>query len=207
MIFAYIDHFRKVVGDKTSEQSTYWSVSSTTWTSQNQCLADSKRVLGIVTTNAMGYDGTAPKFEDGTLNYRVAGLHHGPDGKSLNLGTYDLLLRSDAARCLYGFSSAPVSASVSITSGDGSQNVATTVVTEKDGWLKLQAAGFTFSEKTIRLKITQEGSQVTPTPTASPTPKVTPAAPKKTTIQCVKGKVVKKITAVKPKCPKGYKKR
>jgi hypothetical protein len=207
MIFAYIDHFREVVGDKTSEQSTYWSVSSTTWTSQNQCLADSKRVLGIVTTNAMGYDGTAPKFEDGTLNYRVAGLHHGPDGKSLNLGTYDLLLRSDAARCLYGFSSAPVSASVSITSGDGSQNVATTVVTEKDGWLKLQAAGFTFSEKTIRLKITQEGSQVTPTPTASPTPKVTPAAPKKTTIQCVKGKVVKKITAVKPKCPKGYKKR
>jgi len=207
MIFAYIDHFRKVVGDKTSEQSTYWSVSSTTWTSQNQCLADSKRVLGIVTTNAMGYDGTAPKFEDGTLNYRVAGLHHGPDGKSLNLGTYDLLLRSDAARCLYGFSSAPVSASVSITSGDGSQNVATTVVTEKDGWLKLQAAGFTFSEKTIRLKITQEGSQVTPTPAATPIPKVTPAAPKKTTIQCVKGKVVKKVTAVKPKCPKGYKKR
>jgi hypothetical protein len=31
------------------------------------------------------------------------------------------------------------------------------------------------------------------------------AASKKTTITCVKGKLTKKVTAVKPKCPKGYK--
>lgn len=31
------------------------------------------------------------------------------------------------------------------------------------------------------------------------------AAPKKTTITCVKGKLTKKVTAVKPKCPSGYK--
>lgn len=31
------------------------------------------------------------------------------------------------------------------------------------------------------------------------------AAPKKTTITCVKGKLIKKVTAVKPKCPSGYK--
>ena len=210
MIFPYMDHFRKVVGDKTTEQTTYWSVASTTWTSQNKCLADSTRVLGIVTTNAMGYDGTAPKFEDGTLNYRVTGLHYGADGKSLNLGTYDLLLRSDAARCLYGFSNAPISASVSITSGDGAQNVATTVVTEKNGWLKLQAAGFTFSEKTIRLKLDQAKSETVVTPTPAATPSPTPsasAAAKKSTIVCMKGKTVKKVTAVKPKCPAGYKKR
>ncbi len=204
MIFPYVDYFRKLVDDKTTEQSTYWTVASTTWTSQNKCLADSKRVLGIVTTNAMGYDGTAPKFEDGTLNYRVTGLHFGPDGKTPNLGTYDLLLRSDAARCLYGFSNAPISASVSITSGDGAQNVATTVVSEKDGWLKLQAAGFTFSEKTIRLKLDQAKQEeaVTPTPAATPS-----AAAKKVSITCVKGKTVRKVTAVKPKCPAGFKKR
>ena len=210
LIFPYLEHFRKVVGDKTTEQTTYWSVSSTTWTSQNKCLADSKRVLGIVTTNAMGYEGTAPKFEGGTLNYRVAGMHHGPDGKTPNLGIYNLLLRSDAARCLYGFSNAPISASVSITSGDGAQNVATTVVTEKDGWLKLQAAGFTFSEKTIRLKIDQAKSETVVTPTPAATPSPTPsasAAAKKSTIVCMKGKTVKKVTAIKPKCPAGYKKR
>lgn len=208
-IFDYVEYFRKVVNDVSTERSTYWSISSTTWSSQNSCLRDTSRLLGIVTTNAMGYDGSVPKFEDGSLNYRVTGLHYGPDGKTLNLGTYDLLLRSDAARCLYGFSNAPVSASVSITSGDGSQNVATTVVTEKDGWLKLQAAGFTFSEKTIRLKLNQEAAAPAPTPTAEPTPTASaaPVVAKKTTIQCVKGKVVKKVTAVKPKCPAGYKKK
>jgi membrane protein involved in colicin uptake len=33
------------------------------------------------------------------------------------------------------------------------------------------------------------------------------AALKKTTITCVKGKLTKKVTAVKPKCPTGYKKK
>jgi membrane protein involved in colicin uptake len=31
------------------------------------------------------------------------------------------------------------------------------------------------------------------------------AAAKKTTITCIKGKLIKKVTAVKPKCPSGYK--
>jgi hypothetical protein len=34
-----------------------------------------------------------------------------------------------------------------------------------------------------------------------------PAAVKKTTITCVKGKLVTKVTAIKPTCPKGYKKK
>jgi hypothetical protein len=33
------------------------------------------------------------------------------------------------------------------------------------------------------------------------------AAKKKTTITCVNGKLTKKVTAVKPVCPKGYKKK
>ena len=37
--------------------------------------------------------------------------------------------------------------------------------------------------------------------------KVYPAISKKTTITCVKGKLTKKVTAVKPVCPKGYKKK
>lgn len=43
-------------------------------------------------------------------------------------------------------------------------------------------------------------------PTATPTP-VKTTAKKRTTITCVKGKLVKKVTAVNPKCPSGYKKR
>jgi hypothetical protein len=33
------------------------------------------------------------------------------------------------------------------------------------------------------------------------------AANQKITITCIKGKTIKKVTAVKPKCPKGYKKK
>jgi hypothetical protein len=56
----------------------------------------------------------------------------------------------------------------------------------------------------------------TPTPTETPVPTPTPSATvvatvkpaaKKTTIRCVKGKTSKKVTAVNPKCPAGYKKK
>jgi hypothetical protein len=38
-------------------------------------------------------------------------------------------------------------------------------------------------------------------------PAAAPAPIRKTTITCVKGKTTKKVTAVKPKCPSGYKKK
>jgi hypothetical protein len=47
----------------------------------------------------------------------------------------------------------------------------------------------------------------TPTPTATATPTSRPVVAKKVTITCVKGKTSKKVTAVKPKCPAGYKKK
>jgi hypothetical protein len=100
---------------------------------------------------------------------------------------------------LYGFSKAPISALVSITGGSD-QKIATTVVNEKDGWLKLAAYGFAFSEKTLRVRILQEASA--PTGITSPKPMA-----KKTTITCVKGKTTKKVTAVAPKCPSGFKKK
>lgn len=195
--FEYIEYWRNKLKDTASHTTTSWALQSTRWTSENSCLNATNRVLGVVSTNAMGYDGNPPKFSDGFLNYRVSGLHYGPDGKTPNLGTYDLVLRSDAARCLYGFSNAPVSATVSIAGADGAQSIATTVVTEKDGWLKMKAAGFTFSEKQIKVKITQEPSAAIPVAVTK----------KKSTITCVKGKISKKVTAVSPKCPAGYKKK
>jgi hypothetical protein len=39
--------------------------------------------------------------------------------------------------------------------GSGDRSVATTVVSEKNGWLKLDAYGFTFSKKTIKVIVVQ----------------------------------------------------
>lgn len=206
-IFEYIEYWRPLLQDIAPKNNTFWTLNSTRWTSANKCLRDSSRVLGVVSTNSMGYDGTAPKFVDGFLNYRVSGFHFGADGVTPNLGTYDLVMRSDAARCLYGFSSAPVSATVTIAGADGAQNVATTVVTEKDGWLKMKAAGFTFSEKQIKVKLTQEGSSGIVNSEQDRNTSAPRVSKKRSTITCVKGKTTKKVSAVSPKCPAGFKKK
>jgi hypothetical protein len=153
------------------------------------------------------YIGNPPTFNqaDQTLDYKVMAPHYLPDGTEFK-GSYDLLIKSDVARCIYGFSNAPISASVSIISSDGTAQVATTVVGERNGWLTLAAKGFTFSAPTLRVKLSQKADpapvKADPAPVAAPKP-----AAKKSTISCVKGKTVKKVTAVKPTCPTGYKKR
>ena len=194
--FPFLDFYRVRVKDTTVGSNTLWNFSTTSWGSGSQCLQDKSKVLGIVSTNALAYDGQSPSFIDGALNYRVAGLHLMPDGKTPVLGSYNLVMRSEVARCLYGFTNAPIQATVSIIGGENA-NVATTVLGERNGWLSMAAGGFTFSTKTIQVKLSQEKAVVTP-------PKQTAV---KTTIKCVKGKTTKKVTAVKPKCPSGYKKK
>ena len=171
--------------DTSTGTSSHWLL-ETAEASGHYCLKDTSKLNGIVTTNATIYQGTAPSFTKGFLNYKVAGMHFEPDGQTESIGSYDLVMRSEVARCLYGFSKAPLSASITV-SGEGDKTIATTVVSEKNGWLKLAAYGFTFSEKTLRVKLTQ---------------------PKRTTITCVaSGKKSVKVTAASPKCPKGYKKK
>jgi hypothetical protein len=153
-------------------------------------------VGGVVTTNALTYSSGPPTFnrETGALEYKVA-------GGNVALGSYDLAVKSDVARCIYGFSSAPISATISIVGEGGEQKVATTVVNERNGWLYLSAKGFTFSSPTIKVKLTQEPvASVAAAPTATPTAKVS-------TITCVKGKTTRKVTAISPKCPSGFKKK
>jgi hypothetical protein len=202
--FPFIAYYRDRLKDTSSGSNTFWNVSTTAWGYGSKCLQDKSKILGVVSTNSLAYDGGSPSFTDGALNYRVSGLHLKPDGQTPVLGTYNLVMRSEVARCLYGFTSAPIQAFVSITGGD-TQVIATTVTGESKGWLSLSAAGFTFSEKTIKVKISQEATKSAEVIT--PTPVVKPAAAKKTTITCVKGKTSKKVTAVKPVCPAGYKKK
>jgi len=160
--------------------------------SVNSCITSGAGLKGIVTTNSTTYSQGAPEFSGGNLSYKVASLHYLPDGSVFH-GSYDLIIRSDVARCLYKFSNAPISATISIVSEDGTNQVASTTVGEKDGWLYLSANGFTFSSPTVKVKLTQEGSPAV----------ATKAVPRK--ITCVKGKVSKVVTTAT--CPVGYKKK
>ncbi len=161
------------------------------------CYNDKSKLLGLVTTNASTFLPFPPIFDGASLNYKVGGAHHLEDGITLTKGVYDLALRSDFARCLYGFSNAPIKAAVTISYGqEGEQNVATETVSQDKAkeWIYVSAKNFTFSAPTIKVKFTQETVAA-------------PAQIRKTTISCIKGKLTKKITAVNPKCPKGFKKK
>jgi len=164
----------------------------------NGCFTEGGGVKGIVTTNASAYSAGPPFFVDGALKYQVAAPHFNPDGTVFK-GDYTLILDSKVARCLYGFSNAPISATISVVNDKGEQSVATTTVTEKNGWLRLVARNFEFSSPSISVKLSQEGS-ASASATTSPTAK-------QSTITCVKGKTIKKVTATNPTCPKGYKKK
>jgi hypothetical protein len=201
------------VEDKATASLSFWSartLSAIEMEGASGCFKDTKSVTGIVTTNATQYSAGPPAFNraEGTLNYQVSAPHYSPD-KSEFKGSYDLVMRSDVARCIYGFSKAPISATLEITSSDGTPQIATTIIGEKNGWVYLRAKNFGFSDPIIKAKLSQEPEVVvTPTPTPTPTPSVTtkPVA-KKITVTCVKGKTTKKVTAVKPKCPTGFKKK
>lgn len=151
----YIDGFRGQFNDTATYQRQVWSVRTVRSGTLGQCASGDSKVIGIVSTNAMGYQSEPPRFSGGFLNYQVSGMHYLPDGQELALGNYDLIVRSDYARCLYGFGRAPLSANVSVVNNSGDKVFATTTVGENNGWLKLSAKGFTFSKKTIKVKITK----------------------------------------------------
>jgi len=178
-----------LLDEKARGSASIWQYAH--FKAEAKCLGNPNELQGLVTTNAMMYQAKTPLFENGALTYKVAGVHLNDKGDVFR-GSYNFIMRSSTARCLYGFSSAPVSGTVSVTSSNGEQQVAVTSVTEKDGWLKLSAQGFTFSSPTISAKLTQAGTK----PVVKPVIK---------TITCVKGKTTKKVSGTAPKCPSGYK--
>ena len=165
----------------------------------NSCLREADSLNGLVATNSTLYIDGPPilNASTNTLDYKVASPHLTPTGDVFK-GSYNLVLKSSVARCLYNFTNAPISASVSIQNESGVSSVATTVVNEKDGWLRLSASGFTFSSPTIQVKLTQAPAVTVPQAKVT-TPKVV----KK--IVCVKGKTTKSFSS--KACPSGWKKK
>ena len=188
--------------DKASAMPTEWRIGTMSEKGEGkvgECLTKAKGLAGLVTTNSTMYIDGPPTFQSGFLDYKVASTHFEADGTTVFKGTYELIMSSSVARCIYGFTSAPVSATVSITSENGEPSTATTQVNEKNGWLTLAAYNFTFSNPTVRVSLTQAKESV-----AAP---VKASTIKKATLLCIKGKTIKKVVAITPKCPAGYRKK
>jgi hypothetical protein len=147
--------YEPLMGDRAKGQVQMWSVNTLPyWQTDNPCFADKTRVQGILTTNAMVYQAGLPTFSKGQLSYQVAGLHNNYDGSEFT-GEYTLQMRADDARCLYGYTEAPIQTKVSVTDSAGTQKIATTSVSERGGWLTIRARNFTFSSPKIVVSIKQ----------------------------------------------------
>lgn len=200
-------------GDKATAEQTMWNFH--TLTSQesfgaNKCFTSADKVTGIVTTNSATYSAGPPEFDatSEALNYKVSAPHLSSSG-DLFKGSYNLILSEEVSKCLYGFSGVSAKATISVTNTDGAQQIATTSFTNEDGWMYLSAKGFTFSSPTIKIKLTkEEPRRVEASKQGSVPERVNSAVVvKKSSITCVKGKVTKKVSSLKPKCPAGYKKK
>ena len=224
-------NFQEMVGtsgEQSFEALSLWlpqikdraSANPSTWTFYNlgdweladasRCISGATDLVGMVTTNASVYAAGTPSFNaaNQSLDYKVMAPHYTAKGEVFK-GTYDLRIRSEVARCIYGFSSAPIQASISVLSEDGTMQRATQTVNEDKGWLSLSANGFTYSSPTIQVLLTQSEPAITPAPEM--TTQATPSpAPRKISIICAKATskstVKKRVTAVTPSCPKGYRK-
>ena len=129
---------------------------------------------------------------------KVGNAHFDEFGNEIQ-GWMELKVKGTRAREWWGINPAIAAgyAKVEISYADGTSKVATVTskYDAKNDWINLRAYGFTYStpQLAISFKQPEEAKKV--------------ISPKKTTITCVKGKTTKKVTAVKPKCPSGYKKK
>jgi hypothetical protein len=210
-----LEKYLELFKDQASATPSVWMFSSVEYRSLEEslrklgdgskCVLENPSVSGIVATNATSYLGAVPEFDkrEGSLNYRVAAPHYDTNKKEF-LGTYDLVVDSKVARCIYGLDSSAVKATVEIVATDSGSRVVASVLQEKDGWLNLGTYGFTYSTPLIKVKLSQEKPAVV-TPSPTPTSATTAEQVKKVaSIKCIKGK--KSVKPKKGKCPKGFKK-
>jgi hypothetical protein len=150
-----------------------------------------------------------------TIKVRLETPHFSPDG-GLNTGYLELRIPRESALCMWKLDlDGSINASVSITYEDGSASSVATVIGKKiENDYLIITSGFHFSSPSVAIKIVKGTQTATPEalapePVVTPEPVVQPilVAVKKMTITCIKGKINKKVIAVKPICPAGYKKK
>ena len=159
--------------------------------------------------------------EKKSLSYKASAPRLAPDGTSVNTGFYYATISSADALALWGLTKVEDAASaliVSVRTTEAGSTAATKAVAVKNGRIIIQVFGFEFPDPMLDISLNPSfdvmassknaasnmSAAGTVRTTASPKPKATP---KPTTISCLKGNQLKKVTAVKPTCPTGYKKK
>jgi hypothetical protein len=132
-----------------------------------------------------------------SFTWTTAAPHFAPDGVTVNRGFYKAIIPTGDAAILWGMTNpndAATALNVSVTTEAGGSVAAISKISVKNGKIIIDVSGFQFSRPKLKIGI-------------KPGYKPSKATAPKSTITCVQGKSTKKITAVSPVCPKGYKKK
>ena len=133
------------------------------------------------------------------MTWQVASPHFASDGITVNRGFYKAVIPVADAALLWGLTNpndAATALEVSISTESGGSTAVLKNIAVKGGKIIIDASGFTYSKPMLSIKI-RKGYKASPTKFVA----------KKITINCGKGKLIKKVTATKPTCPTGYKKK
>ena len=199
-LFAYLEPLMKPIGFTSEWNAVTWGVNGS-----GKCQIEPGKIA-LVSSNATLYSAYPPAWDavEQTLAYQVGSLHLDHKG-AIHKGHFNLAVPKSFAKCLWGENILNAKATVAVTNSDGTNNVATSALTQDDQMIYFKVAGFTFSTPKIKVKLETPKSVQTPPVVPSPTPTAKVAA--KTAVICIKGKTTKKVIAFKPKCPRGYKKK
>ena len=162
------------------------------------------------------------------FSYKASAPRLAPDGTSVNTGFYYASISYADAIALWNLTrpeDAATALVVSVRTGAGGSTAATANVSAKNGKIVIQVSGFEFPDPMLDISLNpayndlgkpsgdsnmtvaaSEQQMSTPKKSTAATSKGSVAKIKTITISCVKGKTTKKVTAVKPVCPAGFKK-
>ena len=128
------------------------------------------------------------------FSWVAAAPHFAPDGTTLNYGFYKAIIPAADAKLLWGLDNvndAVKALSVQVSTAEGGTSSAVATVGVKSGKIIIDISGFQYSRPKLKVGLKKSWKQ---------------SMLNKTTITCIRGVSVKKITAINPNCPKGYKK-
>ena len=160
------------------------------------------------------------------FKYTASAPRLAPDGTTVNKGFYRAIIPIADAKLFWGLTNPNDAAKaliVSIITSDAGSKVALSSISVNKTNIVIEVSNFDFPDPALDIALNPnytgssaatEANQNSSGPAATGTSKtaannqvVTAAKAKTTTITCVKGKTTRKVTAVKPVCPKGFTKK
>jgi hypothetical protein len=128
------------------------------------------------------------------FTWTAAAPHFAPDGVTENFGFYKAIIPAADAKLLWGLENpndAVKALSVQVLTTEGGTSSAVATIGVSGGKIIIDISGFKYSRPKLKIALKKGWKPAT-------------SMANKITITCTLGKSVRKITATKPKCPKGY---